>query len=136
MIATAFKGDKVVGAILFERTMDGDVRGVPTPTYLWKERGVVPKMPELQVMSHSVAMGKSFTIVRRLRSSNHANTLRNRMQLPRNARCHLPRARRAEGGRSFNDYAQDLRRGKSACRSVCGCSPPPVTVPLVSTERK
>jgi hypothetical protein len=63
MIATAFKGDKVVGAILFERTMDGDVRGVPTPTYLWKERGVVPKMPELQVMSHSVAMGKSFTIV-------------------------------------------------------------------------
>lgn len=38
----AFTGDKVVGAILFERTMDGDIDGTPTAEYLWKERGVVP----------------------------------------------------------------------------------------------
>ena len=38
----AFTGDKVMGAILFERTMDGDIDGVPTAEYLWKERGVVP----------------------------------------------------------------------------------------------
>lgn len=38
----AFNGDKVMGAILFERTMDGTIDGVPTAEYLWKERGVVP----------------------------------------------------------------------------------------------
>lgn len=37
----AFSGDKVIGAILFERTMDGQVDGKPTPTALI-ERGVVP----------------------------------------------------------------------------------------------
>ncbi|WP_084399421.1 fructose bisphosphate aldolase [Henriciella aquimarina] len=38
----AFNGDKVMGAILFERTMDGDIDGTPTAKYLWEERGVVP----------------------------------------------------------------------------------------------
>ena len=38
----AFNGDKVMGAILFERTMDGEIDGVPTAEYLWKERSVVP----------------------------------------------------------------------------------------------
>lgn len=38
----AFNGDKVIGAILFERTMDGDVDGMPTAEYLWKKAGVVP----------------------------------------------------------------------------------------------
>ncbi|WP_183954879.1 fructose bisphosphate aldolase [Sphingobium fontiphilum] len=37
----AFSGDKVIGAILFERTMDGAVDGKPTPAALI-ERGVVP----------------------------------------------------------------------------------------------
>ena len=37
----AFTGDKVIGAILFERTMDGEVEGKPVPQVL-KERGVVP----------------------------------------------------------------------------------------------
>jgi fructose-bisphosphate aldolase class I len=37
----AFTGDKVIGAILFERTMDGEVNGKPVPQVL-KERGVVP----------------------------------------------------------------------------------------------
>jgi len=38
----AFTGDKVMGAILFERTMDGEIDGVPTAQYLWENRGVVP----------------------------------------------------------------------------------------------
>jgi len=38
----AFTGDKVIGAILFERTMDGDIDGVPTADYLWDKRGIVP----------------------------------------------------------------------------------------------
>lgn len=40
--APAFTGDRVVGAILFEMTMDRDVDGKPTATYLWEDRGVVP----------------------------------------------------------------------------------------------
>jgi fructose-bisphosphate aldolase class I len=36
-----FNGDKVIGAILFERTMDGEVDGRPVPEVL-RERGVVP----------------------------------------------------------------------------------------------
>ncbi|MCJ8519575.1 fructose-bisphosphate aldolase class I [Pseudorhizobium tarimense] len=42
MSAPAFTGDKVIGAILFERTMDGDVEGQEVPSYLWEKRGVVP----------------------------------------------------------------------------------------------
>ena len=42
MTAPAFNGDKVIGAILFERTMDGEVQGKQTPTFLWEDRGVVP----------------------------------------------------------------------------------------------
>ncbi len=37
----AFTGDKVIGAILFERTMDGEAEGKPVPQALI-ERGVVP----------------------------------------------------------------------------------------------
>ena len=42
MQAPDFTSDKVLGAILFERTMRGDVAGMPVPQYLWEERGVVP----------------------------------------------------------------------------------------------
>ena len=38
----AFTGEKVVGAILFEMTMDRQIDGKPSATYLWEERGVVP----------------------------------------------------------------------------------------------
>ena len=36
-----FNGEKVLGAILFERTMDGEANGRPVPEYLWS-KGVVP----------------------------------------------------------------------------------------------
>ncbi|MGB0902671.1 fructose bisphosphate aldolase [Halocynthiibacter sp.] len=38
----AFTGDRVVGAILFEMTMDRDIEGKPTAQYLWEDCGVVP----------------------------------------------------------------------------------------------
>ena len=38
----AFTGDRVVGAILFEQTMDGEIDGIPTAQYLWEKRRVVP----------------------------------------------------------------------------------------------
>ena len=40
--APPFTGDRVIAAILFERTMDGEVKGKPVPSYLWEDRGVVP----------------------------------------------------------------------------------------------
>jgi fructose-bisphosphate aldolase class I len=42
MTAPAFTGAKVIATILFEGTMDGEVRGKPTPAFLWEERGVIP----------------------------------------------------------------------------------------------
>ena len=41
MTAPSFTGDKVLGAILFERTMDGEADGKPVPTFL-RDRGVIP----------------------------------------------------------------------------------------------
>jgi fructose-bisphosphate aldolase class I len=38
----AFDGGRVIGAILFERTMDGEIGGKPAAAYLWEEKGVVP----------------------------------------------------------------------------------------------
>lgn len=40
--APSFTGDKVIAAILFERTMDGLVGDKSVPAYLWEDRGVVP----------------------------------------------------------------------------------------------
>jgi fructose-bisphosphate aldolase class I len=42
MTAPSFSGDKVIAAILFEKTMDGEAEGKPVPSYLWEDRGVVP----------------------------------------------------------------------------------------------
>jgi len=38
----AFNGDRIIGAILFENTMDRDIEGQPTADYLWNVKRVVP----------------------------------------------------------------------------------------------
>jgi len=38
----AFNSDRILGAILFEQTMDREVDGMPTGDYLWEKKGVVP----------------------------------------------------------------------------------------------
>jgi fructose-bisphosphate aldolase, class I len=38
----SFTGDRILGAILFENTMDRDVEGRPTADYLWNTKRVVP----------------------------------------------------------------------------------------------
>ena len=40
--APAFTGVRVIGAILFEMTMDRQMAGKPTAQFMWEERGVVP----------------------------------------------------------------------------------------------
>lgn len=41
-MSPAFNGDKVIGAILFEKTMDRTIGGLPSARYLWEKRRVVP----------------------------------------------------------------------------------------------
>ena len=38
----AFSGERIVGAILFERTMDDDFAGKGAVQFLWEDKGVVP----------------------------------------------------------------------------------------------
>ena len=42
ILADDFTSDKVLGAILFERTMDNTINGKPLAQLLWEDRGVVP----------------------------------------------------------------------------------------------
>jgi fructose-bisphosphate aldolase class I len=42
MTSPAFNGDRILGAILFENTVDREVEGRPTAEYLWEVKNVVP----------------------------------------------------------------------------------------------
>ncbi len=42
MTSASFNGDRILGAILFENTMDRQVQGQSTASYLWESKGVVP----------------------------------------------------------------------------------------------
>ncbi len=60
----AFTGDRVLGAILFEQTMERAVEGLPTARYLWERKQVVPfvKVDEgLAEEADGVRLMKPFT---------------------------------------------------------------------------
>ncbi|ALA68150.1 fructose bisphosphate aldolase [Corynebacterium lactis] len=38
----SFNSDQIIGAILFEQTMDREIEGIPTAQYLWEKKGIVP----------------------------------------------------------------------------------------------
>ena len=42
MTSPAFTGERILGAILFENTIDRDVEGKPTADYLWNVKRIVP----------------------------------------------------------------------------------------------
>jgi len=42
MTAPSFNKDRIIAAILFEATMDGNAQGKSVPAFLWEDRGVVP----------------------------------------------------------------------------------------------
>src|SRR5579871_649569 len=42
MTSPAFNGERILGAILFENTMDREIQGKPTADYLWNVKNVVP----------------------------------------------------------------------------------------------
>ncbi|WP_394999785.1 class I fructose-bisphosphate aldolase, partial [Sphingomonas sp.] len=63
MTSPCFTGEKVIGAILFERTMDGEAGGKPVPELLW-ERGVVPFLKVdkgLEIEAQGVKLMKPIT---------------------------------------------------------------------------
>jgi fructose-bisphosphate aldolase, class I len=60
----AFGGDRILGAILFEQTMDREVAGMATAAYLWERKYVVPfvKVDEgLAEEADGVRLMKPFT---------------------------------------------------------------------------
>ncbi|HVN10792.1 MAG TPA: fructose bisphosphate aldolase [Kineosporiaceae bacterium] len=60
----SFDGDRILGAILFEQTMDRDIDGVNTVEYLWARKNVVPfvKVDEgLAPEADGVQLMKPFT---------------------------------------------------------------------------
>ena len=63
MTSPAFKADKIIGVILFERTMRGEVEGMPTADYVWEKKGIVPFLKVdkgLQEESNGVQLMKDF----------------------------------------------------------------------------
>ena len=40
--SNSFMGDRILGAILFEKTMNGEISGMDTANYLWRKKNVVP----------------------------------------------------------------------------------------------
>jgi fructose-bisphosphate aldolase, class I len=42
MTAPCFNNDRIIAAILFEATMDGEAEGKSVPAFLWEDRGIVP----------------------------------------------------------------------------------------------
>jgi len=42
MTSPAFNRERILGAILFENTMDREIQGQPTADYLWNVKNVVP----------------------------------------------------------------------------------------------
>jgi fructose-bisphosphate aldolase, class I len=42
VMSPAFTGERVIGAILFEQTMDREIGGKPSAQYLWEDKRVVP----------------------------------------------------------------------------------------------
>lgn len=65
----AFNGKRIIGAILFENTMDRDIKGQPTPNYLWNVKAVVPFLKVdkgLDAEKHGVQLMKPMPALRAL----------------------------------------------------------------------
>ncbi len=61
MTSPVFTGERVLGAILFENTIDRDIEGEPTADYLWNVKRVVPFLKVdkgLAAESHGVQLMK------------------------------------------------------------------------------
>ena len=65
----AFKGDRIIGVILFERTMRGKIEGIPTAEYVWEKKHIVPFLKVdkgLQEEKNGVQLMKDFPELEKL----------------------------------------------------------------------
>ena len=112
MTAPAFTGDKVIGAILFEATMDGEAQGKPVPAFLWEERGVVPFLKVdkgLEAEKPTASADEADARARRAaRPGGEARRLRHQ-----DALGHQPRLARRASPRSGSSSSRSERRSPS-----------------------
>ena len=52
MISSSFNGDRILGAILFENTMDREIEGKGSADYLWDDKNVVPILKVDKGLAH------------------------------------------------------------------------------------
>ena len=133
--APAFTGDKVIGAILFEGTMDGQAGGKPVPSYLWEERGVVPfvkvdkgleaEKDGVKLMKPMPGSGHPAGPSREPRRIRHQDALRHRARLEERHRGDRGSAVRGGGpDRGAGPHA-DHRAGSLDQQSGQGRAPKP-----------
>jgi len=75
LTSPSFNGERILGAILFENTMDKDVQGQPTPDYLWKVKRVVP------FLKVDDGLAQERNGVRLMKSMPHLATLLNKAKV-------------------------------------------------------
>lgn len=64
-----FKGDRIIGVILFERTMRDKIEGIPTAEYVWEKKHIVPFLKVdkgLQEEKNGVQLMKDFPELEKL----------------------------------------------------------------------
>ncbi|MDT1800448.1 hypothetical protein QK887_25550, partial [Salmonella enterica subsp. enterica serovar Oslo] len=65
----AFKCDRIIGVILFERTMRDKIEGIPTDDYVWEKKQIVPFLKVdkgLQEEKNGVQLMKDFPELEKL----------------------------------------------------------------------
>src|SRR3989454_6194428 len=66
MTSPAFNVQRILGAILFENTMDRDIEGQPTADYLWNVKRVVPFLKVDRSEEHTSELQSPCNLVCRL----------------------------------------------------------------------
>ena len=114
----AFTGDRILGAILFEQTMEREVAGTATPLYLWQRKQVVPfvKVDEgLADETDGVRLMKPFTKLDDAARAGHPPAA---CSAPRCARSSARPTRRVSPPCSISSSATPSRSSTPAsCRS-------------------
>ena len=102
----AFVGSRVLGAILFEQTMEREIRGLPTARYLWEQKHVVPFLKVdkgLADEQYGVQLMKPMDTLDSCSRARTAPVLRHQDALGD------PRRRRARGRRHRGPAVRDRR---------------------------
>ena len=119
MTSPVFTGERIIGAILFENTMDRDVEGQPTADYLWNVKRVVPFLK----------VDKGLAAESRRRPADEADARARRAARQGQGQAHLRnqdalvhQAGRRRRHRGHRDPAVRASPGRSSPRASCRSS--------------